>query len=259
MADGGLIAALASRIKSGTPVFAAWCGLPEPLVAESLVRAGFDTAVFDMQHGTYDFAAVLRGIDAVALAGKPAMVRIPVGEFALVSRLFDAGAAAVVAPMINSVADATAFAAFAKFPPMGERSWGPHRAMALSGLQPQAYLAQANAIHLAIAMIETREALAALDDILAVPGIDGVLVGPSDLSIALSHGEKLDPGSADVDAALTHIVARAKAHGKFAALFTLSGAKAREMAARGYALCSIATDQILLRAAAQAELAAARP
>ena len=259
MADGGLIGTLASRIKSGAPVFVAWCGLPEPLVAETLVRAGFDTAVLDMQHGAYDFATVMRGIGAVALAGKPAMVRIPVGEFALVSRLFDAGAAAVVAPMINSAADAAAFAAFAKFPPLGERSWGPHRAMALSGLQPQAYLAMANAIHLAIAMIETREALAALDDILAVPGIDGVLVGPSDLSIALSHGEKLDPGSAAVDAALTHIAARAKAHGKFAALFTFSGAQAREMAGRGFALCSIATDQLLLRAAAQMELAAARP
>ena len=108
------------------------------------------------------------------------------------------------------------------------------------------------------AMIETRAALAALDDILAVPGIDGVLVGPSDLSIALSGGAAVNPDSAEVDAALTHVVARAKAHGKFAALFTFSGAKAKVMAARGFAMCSISTDQLLLRQAAKAELAAAR-
>ena len=258
MAEGGVIATLVRQIGAGTPVFAAWCGLPEPLIAELLAREGFDTAVLDMQPGAFDIDTAIRGIALVALAGKPAIVRIPVGDFALVSRLFDAGAAAVVAPMINSVAEATALAAFAKFPPMGERSWGPHRAITLSGMEPQAYLARANSIHLAIAMIETREALAALDDILAVPGIDGVLVGPSDLSIALSHGAKLDPESADVDAALTHIAERCKAHGKFAAVFTFSGAKAGQMAKRGFALCSIATDQLLLRAVARAELAVAR-
>ena len=91
-----------------------------------------------------------------------------------------------------------------------------------------------------------------------MPGIDGVYVGPSDLSIALSNGAHVDPFHAEVDAALTHIVARSKAHGKFAGLFTFSGASAKAMAARGFAICSIATDQMLLRQAAKAELAAAR-
>ena len=258
MADGGVVALLNDQIKSGKTVLASWCGLPEPLIAELLVREGFDTAVLDMQHGAYDLAQAMIGISAVALAGKPAIVRIPVGEFATVSRLLDSGAAAVIAPMINSVADARAFASFAKFPPMADRSWGPHRAIALTGMVPETYFAKANSIQLAIAMIETREALAALDDILAVPGIDGVFVGPSDLSIALSGGGAVNPDHPDVDAALTHIVARAKAHDKFAGVFTFSGAKAREMSARGFALCSVSTDQIMLRAAARAELAAAR-
>ena len=258
MIAGGAVGKLAAQIKTGSTVFAAWCGLPEPLIGELLVREGFVSAVFDMQHGAFDISGAMRGIGGVALAGKPAIVRIPVGDFALASRLYDSGAAAVIAPMINSVADACAFAAFAKFPPMGERSWGPHRAIALTGMTHPDYLAQANGFQLAIAMIETRAALAALDDILAVPGIDGVLVGPSDLSIALSGGAAVNPDSAEVDAALTHVVARARAHGKFAALFTFSGAKAKAMAARGFALCSIATDQLLLRQAAKAELAAAR-
>ena len=258
MLEGGVVAALAEQIRKGPAVLAAWCGIAEPLLAEVLVREGFDTAVLDMQHGAYDLATAMRGIAGVALAGKPCIVRIPVGDFANVSRLLDSGAAAVIAPMINTVADAKAFASFSKFPPLADRSWGPHRAISLTGMDHAAYLAKANSIQLAIAMIETREALAALDDILAVPGIDGVFVGPSDLSIALSHGAAVNPNNPDVDHALTHVAARAKAHGKFAGLFTFNGAKAKEMAARGFALCSVATDQLMLRAAAKAELAAAR-
>lgn len=151
-----LIATLATRIRSGDRLLAAWCGSADPANAEVLVREGFDTALFDMQHGIVDIDIAVRGIALVALAGKPALVRIPVGEFQTASRMLDAGAAAIVAPMINSAAEAQAFADFAKFPPMGKRSWGPHRAITLSGLTPQAYIAEANNFQLAIAMIETK-------------------------------------------------------------------------------------------------------
>ncbi len=172
--------------------------------------------------------------------------------------MIDAGAAAVIAPMINSLADARRFADFMKFPPVGQRSWGPRAALTHSGYVGPAYLHSANAITLAIAMIETREALDALDDILGTPGIDGVFVGPSDLSIALHRGAVVDPHGADVDAMLTKVVTRAKAHGKFAAAFCFDGNRARELAGRGFGLCSVSTDQLLLRAAARAEIAAAR-
>jgi 4-hydroxy-2-oxoheptanedioate aldolase len=213
--------------------------------------------VLDMQHGSFTIETAMRGIAAVALAGAPAIVRIPVGEFATVSRMLDAGASAVIAPMVNSVADARALVAFAKYPPVGERSWGPHRALALSGLGQAAYLAQANQLQLTIPMIETRAALAALDDILAVPGIDGVFVGPSDLSIALGDGH-LDPVSREVEEALDHIAARVKHAGKFAGLFCVDGARAKTMLARGFALCSVSTDSLLLRSATSGELRASR-
>jgi 4-hydroxy-2-oxoheptanedioate aldolase len=254
--QGGTVGGL-GRLKAGERLVAAWSGIADPLVAELLVREGFDTAVLDMQHGAYTVETAFRGIGALALAGAPAIVRIPIGDFATASRLLDGGAAAVIAPMVNSVADAKAFASYMRFPPGGDRSWGPHRALALSGLDAATYLAEANGLQLAIPMIETREAMAALDDILAVPGIDGVFVGPSDLSIALSRG-RVDPASAEVDRALDHVAARARAAGKFAGLFCFSGAQAKAMGARGFGLCSIATDSLMLRAAAKAELAAAR-
>ncbi len=182
-----VVGMLAEALKAETPLFCAWVGINEPAVAEALAREAFDAVVLDMQHGAFDFVGASRAILSVALAGKPTIVRVPVGEFALASRLLDAGAAGVIAPMINSRDDAQRLVAFTKFPPLGERSWGPRAVLPLSGLDAPAYLAAANAMTQTIAMIETRAALDALDDILGVEGIDGVFVGPSDLSIALER------------------------------------------------------------------------
>jgi 4-hydroxy-2-oxoheptanedioate aldolase len=250
--------AFATRIRTGAPAFAAWCGIPDPLVPEIMCREGFDCAVLDMQHGAIDYAVAMQGIASCALAGKPAIVRVPVGEFTTASRVLDGGAAGIIAPMVNSVADAKQLAAFTKFPPMGERSWGPHKALALTGLSPLAYLSQCNGFTLTIAMIETRAAMDALDGILAVPGIDGVFVGPSDLSIALTNGATVDQLHPEVDKALDHIAARAKAAGKFASAFCADGKRAAEVAAKGYKLMSIGTDNLLLRAGSRAALEAAK-
>ncbi len=258
MSEGGVIGKLARGLSARSGVLSAWIGVNDAGVADALARESFDAVTLDMQHGGVDFVGAARSILAVALAGKPTIARIPVGDFACASRLADAGAAAVIAPMINSAEDARRFAEFIKFPPLGRRSWGPRAALALTGLIGPAYLHSANAMTLAIAMIETREALEALDDILTTPGIDGVFVGPSDLSIALNRGAVVDPHGADVEAALSRIVERAHAHGKFAGLFCLDGARAKAALARGFGLCSVSTDLILLRAAARLELAAAR-
>ncbi len=258
MSEGGVIGKLSWQIRSGKCVLPAWVGVNDASVAELLAREAYDCVVLDMQHGAIDLRGAMAGVSAVALAGKPAIVRVPVGDYATASRVIDAGAAAVIAPMINSAEDARRFALQMKYPPVGQRSWGPRSALALSGLIGPAYLHSANAFTLAIAMIETREALAALDDILAEPGIDGVFIGPGDLSISLSNGGVVDAQSAAVDAELDRVVARAKAHGKFAALFCFEGARAKVMAERGFALCSVSTDQQLLRLAARSELAAAR-
>src|SRR5271157_2957445 len=135
-----VVGKLSDVLAAEAPVFCAWVVMNEPAVAEALAREAFDAVVLDMQHGAFDFAGASRAILAVALADQPAIVRVPVGDFPLASRLLDAGAAGIIAPMINS-----------------------------------------------------RAALDALDDILAVEGVDGVFIGPADLSIALSNGAKLDP------------------------------------------------------------------
>lgn len=245
-------------LTGGAAAIVAWCGLPEPAIAGLLAREDFDAVALDMQHGPIDLAAVLRAIPLITAAGKPTVVRIPVGEFATASRLLDAGASAVIAPMINSLEDARRFGSFLKYPPVGERSWGPNGALAVTALEPAAYFAQANRLTGSLAMIETQAALAIVDDILAEPGIDGVFVGPADLSIALSGGERLDAQSPAVDAAIDHILARARSAGKTAAIYATTGARAAAFARKGFDLVAVASDAAMLRLGAQASLQAAR-
>jgi 4-hydroxy-2-oxoheptanedioate aldolase len=252
------ILSLKSRLHSGTPAFTGWCATRDTGIGDILLREGTDCLTLDWQHGYHDFASVQSMIQMAFAAGKATLVRIGVGDFAEAARFLDWGAAGIIAPMINSVADARMLVDFLKYPPLGGRSWGPARALALTGLQPKDHLAQANDFTMAIAMIETKEAYAALDDILAVPGIDGVLVGPSDLSITLSDGKIVDMLDPTVDKALTHISGRAKAHGKLAMAFCGDGMRAGEMARRGYHLSTIGNDQLLMRMAIKQELAKAR-
>ena len=244
------------RAFDGNAVLSAWVVTPAAGNVDALVGAGFDAVVLDMQHGGFDEASAAAGIAAAALLGKPAIVRVPVEAYPSASRLLDAGAAGIIAPMIGGALDAGRFADFCKYPPLGSRSWGPGRATILSGLSGTDYFEGANGSNLALAMIETRPALDALDEILAVEGIDGVFVGPSDLSVALTG--RLDPASSIVDEALTQIAERAQAAGKIAGMFCFTGMQARAMAARGYGLLTIATDALLLANAARTELAAAR-
>ncbi|MFL5161812.1 MAG: aldolase/citrate lyase family protein, partial [Microvirga sp.] len=94
------------RLRGGSPLLAAWCGLPDPSSAGILAHEAFDAVVLDSQHGSIDFAASLQALPLIAAAGKPSLVRIPVGDFAAASRYLDAGFSGVIAPMINTVEDA---------------------------------------------------------------------------------------------------------------------------------------------------------
>ncbi|MEY4091462.1 MAG: hypothetical protein RLZZ496_644 [Pseudomonadota bacterium] len=252
------ISALSNRIGGGSGLLTAWVGMSDPIIAGQLALEDFDAVTIDMQHGANDITSVRLGISHVTLAGKPTIVRIPVNDFASASRVLDLGAAGVIAPMINSKADAEAFVSFMKFPPVGQRSWGPTVAVALTGQSLDDYLVQGNAMAVAIAMIETREALAALDDILALDGIDAVFVGPSDLSIALSNGANVNPGRADVIDALDHVMKRAHAHKKAACCFAPSPTLAKDLAKKGYDLMAIGTDFSQLRSGARAQIDIAR-
>ena len=246
---------LARRLRAGETVYTGWCPLGLPIVAETLAREGFGTVTLDQQHGLWDTAATVTGIAAVRAGGAAPVVRIPLGAFAVASRALDMGAEGIVAPMINTAADARAFVSATKFPPLGERSWGPQRAMALAGISdPATYLRDANESIVTLAMIETRAALDNLDAIAGTTGIDVLFVGPSDLSITLSDGAVLDPHSPAVEAALDKVVAAANRAGKIAGLYCANAQRAVAAAKRGLRFLAVGSDLGFLRAGAAAEL-----
>ena len=244
---------LAKRFRDGETVFSGWCGLPYPLVAEALAREGFPAVTIESQHGLWDVAGILHGIAAVRQGGAAPIVRVPLNDFALVSRSLDFGAEGIIAPMINTPADARAFAAAAKFPPLGERSWGPHRAMTLGGVPDMpTYLREANDHVVTFAMIETRTALQNFDAIIGTPGIDGFFLGPSDLSIALSDGKNVDPLSKEVDGHLDTMIAGAQKAKKIPGAYCHSAERAAALAKRGVKFLAVSSDLGMLRAGAAA-------
>jgi 4-hydroxy-2-oxoheptanedioate aldolase len=248
---------LARRLKAGETVYTGWCGLPYPLVTEVIAREGFGAVTIDSQHGLWDTASIVAAVAAVRQGGAAPVVRVPVGGFANISRALDFGAEGIIAPMINTQEDARALAGFAKFPPVGERSWGPHRAMMLGGFtDQQVYLAEANSLTVTLAMIETRTALANIEAIAGTPGVDGLFLGPSDLSIALSNGATLDPLSKDLDKEIDCIIAAAKKAGKIPGAYCHSAERAAALAKRGMRFIAVSSDLGFLRAGAAAQLKA---
>lgn len=230
-------------LSSGRTVRSVWSTISSPLVVDALAATEGEALTLDMQHGGHDESSVYASIPSILHAGKGAVVRIPVGRFDMASRALDFGADAVIAPMVNSLDDAIRFAAAVKYPPLGERSWGPNRSLALRGISnAQNYLESANSQTLSFAMIETREALHALDDILAVPGIDGVFVGPSDFSIAWTGGRTIDPMLPDMMDAIAMIAERANNASKHAAIYVMDPKLSVRYRDMGYRLLAIGNE-----------------
>jgi 4-hydroxy-2-oxoheptanedioate aldolase len=250
---------LAEALRADQVIPMAWSSLAATAVVDLLAEAPFGAVTLDMQHGAHDEASVFAGLSAIRLRGKGACVRIPVGRYDMASRALDFGADLVIAPMINSLQDARLFAAAMKYPPVGERSWGPQRALRLHQVaSPKDYLGSANRTTLSLAMIETRAALAILDDILDVDGIDGVFVGPSDFSISWTGGTGVDPYLPDMMDAVSFIAERCRAHNKVSGIFIFDPARARDMVTLGYRFLAMMNDVAYLGAGAQSVLATAK-
>lgn len=246
---------LADKLKSGTCVLSGWSGLAVPGIGELLARGGYEAVTLDLQHGQHDLVSARDSLAALALCNAHGIVRIPVADFAAASRFLDLGADAIIAPMINSAADARSFADFVKYPPLGKRSWGPNRAAMLKGLAPADYFDAGNSRTVSFAMIETPEAVAGLDEILAVPGIDGVFVGPADLSLTVSKGERIAPTGGEVFDLARDIARRTRAAGKFPGIFCIDPAMARTMRDAGFLFLTCGVDMDLLVSAASAVIA----
>jgi 4-hydroxy-2-oxoheptanedioate aldolase len=229
--------------------------LPDPLSAEILSASGADWICIDLQHGLIGDEAMRLMVAAAAIRKTPVIVRAPWNEPSSIMRALDAGADGVIVPMVNTEADACAAAAATRFPPLGNRSWGPLRpAMTHAGFSP----VLGNDLAICLVMVETAEAVENLDAIAGAPGVDGVFVGPKDLSISLT-GEVGGPFSSARSAEVVGLVAEAcRSRGLIAGTICDTAEEMRRCQELGYSLISVPPDAVLLGAAMRAELEAAR-
>lgn len=235
-----------------------WLSIPSPLTAEAMAAAGWDSLTIDMQHGITDFAAMATMLPAIAhgsrgTGGIDALVRVPWLEEGVIMKTLDAGAGGVICPMVNTRADAERFAAAVRYPPAGARSFGPFRAQLHYGAD---YYQHADAEVVALAMVETKQAVANAAEILAVDGIDGAYIGPADLACSLDCEPSFTPTAAPVVEAIDEIYAAAHAAGKRVGIHTGSVDYAAAMRAKGFDLVTVLSDFRLMSAGATTTVAA---
>jgi 4-hydroxy-2-oxoheptanedioate aldolase len=229
---------LRERWKSGEVTFGAWCMIPSALVAEAMARGPVDWVLIDMQHGCMSFEMTLDMIRAIDLAGKAPIVRVPWNDPGIIGRVLDAGALGVVIPMIQSAKDAQEAVNACLYPPLGRRSFGPIRVGLRDGA---AYYVSANERIAVIPMIETREALANVDEIAAIPGVAALFVGPYDLSVALGLPPGDNDGNVAFDAALQR-VAEAAVHADVATAILSNAKIAPRRVKQSFQMVSVTTD-----------------
>ena len=242
-------------IADGKTVLNAWLAIANPFSAELMAHQGFDAVTIDLQHGPVDFQAAVGMLAAISTTPAVPMVRVPWNEPILTAKLLDAGAYGVICPMINSKAEAEALVGACRYPPRGARSFGPNRALLYGGAD---YWQHANDEVLVFAMVETREAVKNLDEIVSVEGLDGVYVGPSDLSLSMGKTPTLDPQDPEVVAAIKAICAGTRKRGKIAGVHTDGAKTAIRRFGEGYQLCTILSDARLMANAAAAAVREAR-
>lgn len=232
-----------------------WLSMPSGFVAEVMAHQGWDSLTIDLQHGLIDYQTAVHMLQAISTTPVVPMARVPWLDPGILMKILDAGAYGVICPMIDSAAEVEQLVRACRYPPRGMRSMGPIRANLYAGAD---YARHANDTVLVLAMIETAEALADLDAILAVEGLDGIYVGPSDLSNALGCPPVLDPEEQKVVAAIEHVLRRAKDRGLAAGIHTATPAYARRMHALGFDFVSVASDARLLAQKSQEALAEIR-
>ena len=220
---------------AGGAVANGWCMLPCGFSAELMAHMGWDSVTVDTQHGLIGYQAMVDMLTAISTTDATPLVRVPWNEPGTIMKALDAGAYGVICPMVNDRAAAEAFVGACRYPPFGYRSSGPLRAEVYGGPD---YHARADGTVLALAMIETREAVTNLDAILSTPELDGIYVGPSDLSLSLG----LPPGQDKTEPLLLEtfeqILAGCRRHGLKAGVHTATAAYAVRMVEMGFDLVS---------------------
>jgi len=221
------------------PVVNTWLSIPNSFTAEAFGKMGWDAITIDMQHGQTDYSTSIGMLQALSSSPSTPMVRVPWAEPGIIMRMLDLGVLGIIAPMINSKEDCEKFVSYCYYPPIGQRSFGPMRAQLIYGSD---YFEKANKNILSFAMIETKEAVDNLNEILSVPNLTGVYIGPADMSSSYGMQPKFDVKEDPVYSNIKLIAKKANEHGKIAGIHNGTTKYAKEMIDLGFKLVTITSD-----------------
>ena len=242
---------LKRMLRAGEPIINAWLSIPSGYLAEGAGHQGFHSVTVDLQHGLIGFETAVSMLQAISATPAIPLVRAPSREPESIMHLLDAGAYGVVCPMISNRSQTEEFVAACRYPPTGARSFGPARGKLYGGAD---YFDAANGEVMAIPMIETAEALQNIDDILAVPGVDMIYVGPNDLALDLGEKPGAELQDSETSKAIAHILERAKAAEVPTGIFCGDGDLSKRRLAEGFDLVTPGNDFNTLMAAMQREI-----
>ncbi|THH37744.1 HpcH/HpaI aldolase family protein [Neolewinella litorea] len=218
--------------------------LPAPFLAERMGSSGVESITLDLQHGSIEGDAVLGLVQAIRAGGAIPLARLAWNRPELIMKALDYGIEGLICPMVDTAEEARAFVRAAKYPPLGNRSFGPFRAaMLLEGN----YFAAANEQTLCFVMIETAGAVDELDAIAATPGLDGLYIGPWDLSVSLGRPRQGDFSDPELLAVFDRVQDVAREKGLFTGIFTTRPKDAAAMAARGFDLVTWGTEELMFQ------------
>lgn len=226
-----------------------WLGLADPYAAELCATAGFDWLLIDGEHGPNDLRSMLGALQAVAPYPSHPVLRIPHGDTVLIKQVLEIGATTLLVPMVESAAQARALVAATRYPPRGVRGVGSGLARSSRwGAHPR-YLHEADDGICLLVQVETAAAMAQVDAIAAVEGVDGVFIGPADLSASMGHLG--NPGHAEVRAAIDTGIARILAAGKAPGILAVDETLARHCIAAGARFVAVGVEATMLARAAR--------
>jgi 4-hydroxy-2-oxoheptanedioate aldolase len=241
--------------KEDRAVINGWLAIPDSFSAEVMARQGWDSLTVDLQHGVVDYQKMVTMLQAISTTETVPVVRVPWLEPGILMKALDAGAQAVICPMVNTREDAQKLVAWTSYAPRGTRSFGPVRAAMVLGAD---YPTAANDHIVRFAMIETAQALDNLESILSVEGLDAIYIGPSDLSLSLGCKPVFDDVEPKAAQAIAHIVERARAHGVVAGIHNGLPRVAKARIDLGFRFVTLGSDARMLISGSQDLLGAMR-
>ena len=234
----------------GKPIINGWLQIPSAFSAEVMVHQGWDSCTIDMQHGVIDYPDALNMLQSISTTAVTPLARVNWNEPGQIMKILDAGSYGIICPMVSNREEAEKVVQACMYPPHGYRSFGPVRGLIYGGSD---YADHANDELLKFAMIETKESLEKLDEIMSTPGLDGIYIGPADLSLAIGEKPGFDrPETSKAYSEILRILEHAKKNNIFAGIHNGTPEYALKMIDKGFNFVTIGADQRAMSSGAKA-------